>query len=85
MGRPDMMIEGNGSNYHHLVWYYDFIGKELFKPKLISLSEFYYRAIMLIWSLWASFTLINWTIRAWRAFSQGKIWDRSVKVNEEKR
>jgi hypothetical protein len=84
LSSPDTMIRGNGSHNSMLIWYYDFIGQELPKPILISLSGFSYKLLMLVWSIWASFTLISWAETAWRAFSKGKIWAKKEKRKEKK-
>lgn len=83
LGNPEMMIQGNNSFAHTLKWYSDRIGTELPEPTVISVSIWYYRALMLVWAMWISFSLIKWLGWAWSVFSKGDIW--SSKVDSTKR
>ncbi|CAA6818112.1 MAG: Unknown protein [uncultured Sulfurovum sp.] len=89
LGNPDMMIEGNNSYGLNLNWYSDRIGETLAQPMVVSVSMWYYRALMLLWAIWISFSLINWLKWAWKVFSAGDMWVKKEKVaikakNEEK-
>jgi hypothetical protein len=74
LGNPDMMITGNGSYGNYLNWYSDRISTTLAEPTVISVSIWYYRALMLIWAIWIAFSLISWLKWAWEVFSCGGIW-----------
>ena len=76
LGTPDMMIAGNNSYGYQLNWYSDRITNELPQPTIISVSIWYYRALMLLWAIWISFSLISWLKWAWSVFSQGEMWSR---------
>jgi len=79
LSNPEMLIRGNGSSSYDLIWYRDFIDGLIFKPTLISLSLWYYKIIMLFWSLWVSFKLIAWIESGWKIFVLPPIWDKRVK------
>jgi len=74
LGNPEMMIQGNNSYGHTLNWYSDRIGMMFENPTVISVSIWYYRALMLIWAMWISFSLIKWLTWAWTVFSKGDMW-----------
>jgi len=88
LGNPEMMITGNHSYSHLLNWYSDRLTNTLPQPTVFSVSIWYYRALMLIWSIWIAFSLIKWLKWAWSVFSQGDMWHkrekRVVKVEKEK-
>lgn len=82
LGNPDMMIVGNQSYGNYLNWYSDRLLNTLPEPTVMSVSIWYYRALMLVWSIWVAFALIRWLKWTWTVFSQGEIWVkwRSKKV-----
>jgi len=91
LGNPEMMITGNHSYGHYLNWYSDRVASALPEPTVISVSIWYYRALMLLWSIWIAFSLIKWLKWAWSVYSQGDMWSRRKKkaikhksVDEEK-
>ena len=79
LGNPDMMIVGNGSYSGYLNWYSDRISTAITEPTVISVSIWYYRALMLLWAIWIAFSLINWLKWAWEVFSEGDIWVKKEK------
>jgi len=83
LGNPDMMIVGNGSYSGHLNWYSDCISTVIIEPTFISVSIWYYRALMLLWAIWIAFSLIGWLKWAWEVFSEGEIWVRGSKKRVE--
>lgn len=82
LGNPDMMIVGNQSYGNYLNWYSDRLLNTLPEPTVMSVSIWYYRALMLVWSIWVAFALIRWLKWTWTVFGQGEIWVkwRSKKV-----
>ncbi len=84
LGQPDMQIEGNGSYASHLVWYQDRIenveglGGLLPRPWVLSVSMWWYRGLMLAWSLWLAWSLIRWLPWAWNSFSAGGLWRQLI-------
>ena len=83
LGNPDMMIQGNNSYGFNLHWYSDKIENLLPQPTVISVSMWYYRALMLLWSIWISFSLIKWLKWSWHIFSKGDMWAKKVKIKKE--
>lgn len=79
LGSPDMIITGNNSYGHTLNWYSDRIVSNLPEPTVISFSIWYYRALMLLWSIWIAFSLIKWLKWSWSIFSQGDMWAKRIK------
>lgn len=84
LGNPDMMIAGNQSYGNHLNWYSDRIAGVVPQPTVYSVSIWYYRALMLLWSIWVAFALIRWLKWAWSVFSQGEMWTK-WRVEESKK
>ncbi len=78
LGHPDMIIEGNNSSNYALKWYQDRVaGSILPQPFIISVPLFVYRAIMLTWALWLSFSLLKWLRWGWQeSFAVGCIWEK---------
>jgi len=79
LGNPDMMITGNNSYTTMLNWYSDKVESTLPQPTVISLSIWYYRILMLLWSIWIAFSLIKWLKWAWSLFAQGDMWHKRTK------
>jgi len=57
---PSMGIAGKGSSVNSLHWFLDSYQGEIPPVSIISLPIWWYKAIMLIWSIWVSFSLLNW-------------------------
>lgn len=81
LGQPDMQIEGNGSWGSTLRWYQDRV--ELVEgvgampqPWVLSVSLWWYRALMLAWALWLAWAMIRWVPWAFQSFSTGGLWRR---------
>lgn len=83
LGNPDMMIAGNNSYAHNLNWYSDRISGTMAEPTVISVSIWFYRALMLLWAVWIAFSLIKWLKWAWEVFSQGDMWAKGEKKEKK--
>ena len=83
LGNPDMMIAGNNSYSHNLNWYSDRIIGAMAEPTVISVSIWFYRALMLLWAVWIAFSLIKWLKWSWKVFSQGDMWVKREKKKKE--
>ena len=70
LGNPEMMIAGNNSYGHNLNWYVDRVGATLEHPRVISVSIWFYRVLMLLWAIWIAFSLIKWLTWGWSIFSK---------------
>ena len=80
LNHPNMLISGNNSYNHTFNWYSDRIDEVIVHPTVVSISIWYYKFIMLFWSLWISFSLIKWLVWAKKIFMIGGIWSHK-KVN----
>jgi hypothetical protein len=78
LGSPEMQIAGNGSESGILRWYQDRADAVLPQPWLLSLSLWFYRAVMLAWSLWVAQALVGWLRWGWRQWTNGGYWLRST-------
>ena len=79
LGHPDMQISGNGSDAHNLKWYADRSTELLPTATVISVPMWFYRALMLVWSLWLAFALLGWLKWSWHCFNRGGIWQEVPK------
>jgi hypothetical protein len=86
-GEPDMVISGGGSHGQRLTWFTDRVEGPWPQGRACSISVWYYKALMLAWSLWLAASLIGWLRWAWTAFSTGGFWrpapPKTLKSNEE--
>jgi len=78
VGVPDMHVVGGGSYATHLHWYRDITAGTLPQPKVISVSIWAYRVLMLLWALWLAFSLVNWLRWGWRNFAEGGTWRKGT-------
>ena len=46
------------------------------QPWLLSLSLWFYRAVMLAWALWVAQALVGWLRWGWRQWTNGGYWLR---------
>ncbi|MFH0997074.1 MAG: hypothetical protein V1844_16500 [Pseudomonadota bacterium] len=76
MGIPDMQISGNQSTSRVLNWTRDRIAGFMPDPWVISLPEWVFHGLMLLWSLWLAFALLNWLKWGWQCFTQGGAWKK---------
>jgi len=74
LGAPSMWIEGNGSSDSSLSWYQPASTSHLPSPVTVSISIWYYRVLMLGWSLWLAHSLLRWLRWAWQQWSSGAAW-----------
>jgi len=76
LGAAAGMVQGNGSGAHHLVWLFDRTAAALPQTRVWSVSIWWYRGLMLAWSLWLAFSLVGWLRWAWDSFCTGGAWRR---------
>ena len=74
LGNPDMQIAGNGSSRWQLNWYQDRIDSTIPHAWIVSVPVLAYRVLMLAWSMWMAFALINWLKWGWECFSKDRLW-----------
>ncbi|THB67891.1 MAG: hypothetical protein D6E12_07600 [Desulfovibrio sp.] len=68
---PGMQIAGNSSYDTWLHWTQDRIDKTLPQPMVLSVPVIWYRIVMLLWSLWLAFSLLQWLKWAWTCINEG--------------
>jgi hypothetical protein len=74
LSSPDMQVQGNGSWAGQLQWYQDRSAGIIPRASLISLPLWVYRLVMLAWSLWLAWKLVDWLRWGWRCFAAGHLW-----------
>lgn len=80
LGHPDMFIIGNGSDRTNLKWFQPRIDTNLPVARVISVSVWFYRLLMLFWALWLANSLVRWLKWGWQQFSDGTLWKRTPKI-----
>lgn len=83
LSSPDMLITGNRSTAFVLNWYQDRTTNTLPVATVISLPVFVYRILMLAWSLWLAWALLNWLKWGWSCFAANGLWHKKVKMAKE--
>lgn len=76
--RPDMQVEGGGSDSSTLRWYADH-ATTLPQPYVIWLPLMVWKAVMLLWALWLASKTFRWVVDGWDAFSTGGLWKMPAK------
>lgn len=74
LANPSMNIQGISSSAYSYFWFQDSIESVLPQVAVYSLDMFWYRGVMLVWSLWLSFAAIGWLRWAWKSYSFGGYW-----------
>jgi hypothetical protein len=76
LGQPEMFIVGNNSTQTHLNWFQPRSGPELPETRVVSISVWFYRLLMLFWALWLAAALLRWLQWGWQQFSHAGYWRR---------
>ena len=74
LGSPTMFLLGEGSFRTSLQWYQARGGTTLPQPEVFSISIWFYRGLMLVWSLWLALLLLRLAGWAWTQFTAGGLW-----------
>lgn len=74
LGTPDMQLVGNGSSQGFLHWFQDRSAAQLTGGWVWLAPMWFYRVLMLLWSLWLVFALLGWLKWGWQSFSEQGIW-----------
>ena len=72
--QPDMQVAGAQSSNTELNWYVDRVTGTMPAPFAVSVSIWFWRIAMLLWSLWLASSLVRWLPWCWRCFSAGGVW-----------
>jgi hypothetical protein len=74
LGRPTMLVSGNGSSDALLRWYVDRAVDATPQAAYVSLPLWIWRLLMLAWSVWLALTVVRVATWVWQAFSAGGRW-----------
>lgn len=76
LSHPDMGVRGAGSSYYQLQWFLDVGNQSIPDITLFSVPLWWYKSLMLIWSVWVSFSLINWIKQLANGLNKDYWWFR---------
>jgi len=76
LGGPDMGIEGNLSSSYTLNWFSDRFTNTLPQSYVISLPKLAYQISMLLWSIWAAFSIASWSKWIWSGIYVDGFWKK---------
>lgn len=76
IGHPDMQIAGNQSSSWTLNWTQDRVQNHMPQPWVLSFPLWSYRILMLLWSLWLAYSLLEWLKWGWRCFANNGVWKK---------
>ncbi len=74
LGLPDMQVVGNQSNASILRWLLDRSDGPAPRADVWSAPMWVYRLLMLLWSLWLAWSLLDWLRWAWASLSSRGLW-----------
>jgi hypothetical protein len=77
IGAPQMYIAGNPLSDLSFQWFSDRTESTLPTPTVFSVSIWWYRAAMLLWSLWIAGALLRWLKWGWEQFGKNGYWHRA--------
>ena len=83
LGDPEMFITGNGSYRSFLQWFQPHADGLLPKTRVISVSIWFYRLLMLAWALWLAAALLRWLQWGWAQYNQGGAWRKRPRLHHE--
>ena len=83
LGYPHMYIRGNNSTVESLKWYADAISGVTPDVMIVSLSSVFYKAAMLLWAIWLSFSFVKWVRWAISVYCKDGIWVNKGIISEE--
>lgn len=77
---PQMGIAGMRSSASNLNWFIDSYQNSIPNITIISVPIWWYKALMLIWSIWVSFSLLNWLNQVIKGFDKNLWWKKKKKA-----
>ncbi len=80
LGLPDMQIAGNGSTSTALHWTQDRVASFMPNAWAVAVPIWVYHLLMLLWSLWLAFSLVNWLRWGWKCFGREGLWKHRKKI-----
>jgi hypothetical protein len=76
LGAPAMQVFGNGSQLPLLRWTQDRTVDLLPRPLVLAAPLWFYRVLMLLWSLWLAWRLLGWLRWCWDSYRRQGLWRR---------
>ncbi len=73
---PDMGVAGVGASASRLEWYLDAGANQIPSITLFSLHLWWYKLLILLWSIWVSFALLSWLKQLLQSLRQGDWWPK---------
>lgn len=73
---PDMGVAGSGSSAYLLSWYLDQGQQAMPATRVFSLHLWWYKLLILLWSIWVSFALLSWIKSLFQGFDADHWWPR---------
>ncbi|MFC3195279.1 hypothetical protein ACFODZ_13580 [Marinicella sediminis] len=81
---PDMGVAGARSSAYQLHWYLD-QGQQLIPDiGVFSLHLWWYKLLILLWSIWVSFALLSWIKTLFQGFQADHWWPKFKRKNKAK-
>jgi hypothetical protein len=77
LSSPSMGIEGYLSYGNTLTWFADKANGMLPSVTILSISVWFYKAIMLVWVLWLTTSILSWIKWAWKIIGERGYWQSS--------
>jgi len=77
LSSPSMGIEGYQSYGNTLTWFADKADGKLPSVTILSISVWFYKAIMLVWVIWLSTSILSWIKWAWKIIGIHGYWQSS--------
>ena len=74
LGTPDMHVTGHNSFGTELGWFADRSDSLLPVASAFTVPMWIYKALILAWALWLSFSLVRWLPWVWKCFSGDGFW-----------
>lgn len=78
---PDMGIVGAGSSSSQLRWFADMGSGQLPDITVLSVHLWWYKLLILVWSIWISFALMNWLKSLFTSFNSNHWWPKKKAKN----
>jgi hypothetical protein len=80
---PSMGIEGYQSYGNTLTWFADKADGQLPAVTVLSVSVWFYKAIMLVWVIWLSTSILSWVKWAWKTIGIHGYWQSIPSVKNK--
>lgn len=83
MGSPDMRVSGEGSYRETFQWFQARSETNILPDtSIVSVSIWYYRAMMLLWAAWLAVSVVSWSKWGWKQLLLGGFWRTAGNGNQ---